>query len=97
MKGSVGLLVDTKADAVEYFKRFGFFELSILWSELGDRAAPTMKFLELGAIQKILQSPSWGLKEAIGTPHNEPLVTDGHCVGFASLKCLRSAPAHLPL
>jgi len=51
--GCVGVLVDAKAEAVEYYKLFGFFELSTVRGELGDRPAPTIMFLELGAIPKI--------------------------------------------
>lgn len=50
--GSVGVLVDAKAEAVEYYKRFGFFEIRTVRGELGDRPAPAILFLELGAIPK---------------------------------------------
>lgn len=55
--GCVGVLVDAKPEAVDYYKRFGFFELSTLRGELGDRPAPTILFLELGAIPKITGAP----------------------------------------
>jgi len=55
--GCVGVLVDAKAEAVEYYKLFGFFELSTVRGELGDRPAPTIMFLELGAIPKISDAP----------------------------------------
>lgn len=57
--GCVGVLVDAKSEAVEYYKRFGFFELGTIRGELGDRPAPTIMFLELGAIPKISE-PSPG-------------------------------------
>jgi predicted N-acetyltransferase YhbS len=55
--GCVGVLVDAKSEAVDYYQRFGFFELSTLRGELGDRPAPTTMFLELGAIPKLSDSP----------------------------------------
>lgn len=55
--GCVGVLVDAKAEAVEYYKRFGFFELDTLRGELGDRPAPTIMFLELGAIPEFSVAP----------------------------------------
>jgi predicted N-acetyltransferase YhbS len=55
--GCVGILVDAKSEAVEYYKRFGFFELSTLRGELGDRPAPAIMFLELGAIPRISGPP----------------------------------------
>lgn len=56
--GCVGVLVDAKPDAVDYYERFGFFELSTLRGELGERPAPAIMFLELGAIPRISQLPS---------------------------------------
>src|SRR5690606_28017407 len=38
--GCVGVLVDAKPVAGDYYKRFGFFELSTIRGELGDRPAP---------------------------------------------------------
>lgn len=55
--GCVGVLVDAKAEAVDYYKRFGFFELDALRGELGDRPVPTIMFLELGAIPKVSDAP----------------------------------------
>lgn len=54
--GCVGVLVDAKAEAVDYYERFGFFELDTLRGELGDRPIPRIMFLELGAIPKISDS-----------------------------------------
>ncbi len=56
--GCVGVLVDAKPEAVDYYKRFGFFELSTIRGELGDRPAPAIMFLELGAIPLISEPPS---------------------------------------
>jgi predicted N-acetyltransferase YhbS len=55
--GCAGVLVDAKAEAVDYYERFGFFELDPLRGELGDRPAPTIMFLELGAIPKTSDTP----------------------------------------
>lgn len=55
--GCVGVLVDAKEEAVDDYKRFGFFELDALRGELGDRPAPTVMFLELGAIPKVSDAP----------------------------------------
>lgn len=55
--GCVGVIVDAKSEAVDYYNRFGFFELSTLRGELGDRPAPTIMFLELGAIPPFSDTP----------------------------------------
>jgi predicted N-acetyltransferase YhbS len=55
--GCVGVVVDAKSEAVDYYKRFGFFELSTLRGELGDRPTPSIMFLELGAIPQIPDIP----------------------------------------
>lgn len=55
--GCVGVLVDAKSEAVDYYKRFGFFELSTLRGELGDRPVPKIMFLELGAIPQVSDAP----------------------------------------
>ena len=55
--GCVGVLVDAKSEAIAYYKRFGFVELSTLRGELGDRPAPAILFLELGAIPRISEPP----------------------------------------
>jgi predicted N-acetyltransferase YhbS len=55
--GCVGVLVDAKSEAVDYYERFGFFELDTLRGALGDRPAPTIMFLELGAIPKLSDAP----------------------------------------
>ncbi len=48
--GCIGVLVDAKPDAVEYYRQYGFEELDVLEGALGDRPAPTSMFLPLGAI-----------------------------------------------
>jgi GNAT superfamily N-acetyltransferase len=48
--GCVGVLVDAKSDAVEYYRRYGFEELEILEGALADRPEPVPMFLPLSAI-----------------------------------------------
>src|SRR5690606_32401275 len=55
--GCVGVLVYAKTEAVDYYKRFGFFELDPLLRELGERPAPIFLLVELGAIPKISDAP----------------------------------------
>jgi predicted N-acetyltransferase YhbS len=55
--GCSGVLVDAKPDAIAYYKRFGFFELSAPQGALGARPEPTLMFLELGAIPKTTDAP----------------------------------------
>jgi GNAT superfamily N-acetyltransferase len=48
--GCIGVLVDAKLDAVEYYRQYGFEELEILEGVLGERPPPISMFLPLGAI-----------------------------------------------
>ena len=48
--GFVGVVVDAKPDAIEFYERYGFAEFPSLSGQLGDRPEPTPMFLELGAI-----------------------------------------------
>jgi len=48
--GCVGVLVDAKPDAVEYYRQYGFEELEILEGALDDRPAPIPMFLPLGSV-----------------------------------------------
>jgi GNAT superfamily N-acetyltransferase len=48
--GCVGVLVDAKPRAVEFYRRYGFVELEIVEGRLGDRPAPVPMFLPLGTI-----------------------------------------------
>jgi len=48
--GCIGVLVDAKPDAVEYYRRYGFEELDILEGALGDRPPPIPMFLPLAAV-----------------------------------------------
>ena len=48
--GCIGVLVDAKPDAVEYYRQYGFEELEILEGALGDRPPPIPMFLPLGAV-----------------------------------------------
>ena len=48
--GCVGVLVDAKPEAIEFYQRYGFHPLELLQGGLGDRPRPVPMFLELGAI-----------------------------------------------
>jgi GNAT superfamily N-acetyltransferase len=48
--GCVGVLVDAKPGAVEYYRQYGFEELEVLEGALGDRPPPIPMFLPLAAI-----------------------------------------------
>lgn len=48
--GCVGVMVDAKPDAVEFYRQYGFEELEILEGRLGDRPSPLPMFLPLGSI-----------------------------------------------
>jgi GNAT superfamily N-acetyltransferase len=46
----VGVMVDAKPDAVEYYRKYGFEEIEVLEGALGDRPVPIPMFLPLGSI-----------------------------------------------
>jgi GNAT superfamily N-acetyltransferase len=48
--GCVGVVVDAKSEASEFYRKLGFFPLDPLVGLLGDRPEPTPMFLELDAI-----------------------------------------------
>jgi GNAT superfamily N-acetyltransferase len=48
--GCVGVVVDAKPDAVEFYRKFGFIRIDLAAGALGDRPEPLPMFLELGAI-----------------------------------------------
>jgi predicted N-acetyltransferase YhbS len=50
--GCVGVVVDAKGDAVDFYARYGFFPLDVDAGQLRDRPEPTAMFLELGAIPR---------------------------------------------
>ncbi|WP_145220301.1 GNAT family N-acetyltransferase [Planctomycetes bacterium TBK1r] len=50
--GCVGVVVDAKPDATEFYERYGFETLDVLCGKLGDRPAPQPMFLTLGSIPK---------------------------------------------
>jgi len=50
--GCVGVLVDAKPGAVEFYRRYGFAELEVVEGRLGDRPAPVPMFLPLGSIPR---------------------------------------------
>ncbi len=51
--GCVGVVTDAKANAVDFYARYGFVALDVLAGHLGDRPPPTPMFLELGAIPQL--------------------------------------------
>jgi GNAT superfamily N-acetyltransferase len=48
--GCVGVLVDAKPEAVEFYRQYGFDFIELVAGQVGDRPAPVSMFLELGAI-----------------------------------------------
>ncbi|MHB8528528.1 MAG: GNAT family N-acetyltransferase [Caulobacteraceae bacterium] len=48
--GCIGVVVDAKAEAVEFYRRLGFIELEARAGHLGDRPQPLPMYLELAAI-----------------------------------------------
>lgn len=50
--GCVGVVVDAKRGAVEFYERLGLRALTHARGALGDRPEPTAMFLELGAISR---------------------------------------------
>jgi predicted N-acetyltransferase YhbS len=50
--GCIGVVVDAKADAVDFYARYGFFQLDAETGQLRDRPEPTAMFVELGAIPR---------------------------------------------
>ncbi|CAA6819459.1 MAG: Acetyltransferase (GNAT) domain-containing protein [uncultured Thiotrichaceae bacterium] len=52
--GCVGVVVDAKVEAVEFYKRYGFVELELISGELGDRPQPVSLFLPIKSIQQAI-------------------------------------------
>ena len=50
--GCVGVVVDAKAESVDFYAQFGFFPLDMEVGQLRDRPEPTAMFLELGAVPR---------------------------------------------
>ncbi len=50
--GCVGVVVDAKFDAIEFYVRYGFESLEVIRGMLGDRPVPQPMFLPLGSIPK---------------------------------------------
>jgi GNAT superfamily N-acetyltransferase len=48
--GCVGIVVDAKPDAVEFYRCLGFEPMDVLEGNLGDRPVPIAMFLSLGSI-----------------------------------------------
>lgn len=50
--GCVGVVVDAKSEAIEFYETIGFIRLETLSGELGDRPVSTALFLPLSAIPR---------------------------------------------
>ncbi len=50
--GCLGVVVDAKPEAVEFYRKLGFIELEATAGLLGDRPQPVAMFIELGAVAK---------------------------------------------
>lgn len=50
--GCVGVVVDAKLDAIEFYSQYGFESLEVIRGTLGDRPVPQPMFLPLGSIPK---------------------------------------------
>jgi GNAT superfamily N-acetyltransferase len=50
--GCLGVVVDAKPEAVEFYHKLGFIELEARAGLLGDRPQPVAMFIELGAVAK---------------------------------------------
>lgn len=48
--GCLGVVVDAKPEAIPFYQKLGFVQLTAVAGELGDRPQPLAMFLELGAI-----------------------------------------------
>ena len=53
--GCVGVVVDAKPDAVEFYSRFGFSPLELVEGQKESRPEPTPMFLPLGLIEDALE------------------------------------------
>jgi hypothetical protein len=56
--GCVGILVDAKAGAVEFYARLGFSRLDATEGELESRPKPTLMFLPLALVAAAVGEPS---------------------------------------
>jgi GNAT superfamily N-acetyltransferase len=48
--GCVGVLVDAKAGAIDFYRRYGFLPVEAVEGTSGQRPEPTMMFLALGSV-----------------------------------------------
>ena len=49
--GCAGVVVDAKPEAVDFYSKYGFFELETVRGRSGTRPEPTAMFLEIGVLQ----------------------------------------------
>lgn len=52
--GCVGIVVDAKADAVEFYQSLGFIGLDLLSGQLGDRPQAVTMFLSLSTLESLV-------------------------------------------
>ncbi len=50
--GCIGVVVDAKPEAVDFYRRYGFEEMDVVQGLLGDRPQPLPMFLPLAAIPR---------------------------------------------
>jgi GNAT superfamily N-acetyltransferase len=50
--GCLGVVVDAKPEAVEFYRKLGFVELDVVAGLLGDRPQPAAMFIALGAVER---------------------------------------------
>jgi GNAT superfamily N-acetyltransferase len=49
--GCIGVVVDSKLEAIDFYKLFGFITLELVSGELGDRPQPVPMFLAIASIE----------------------------------------------
>ncbi len=54
--GCVGVVVDAKPAAENYYSRYGFIELEVIQGALEERPAPKPMFLPLSAVMRALRT-----------------------------------------
>jgi predicted N-acetyltransferase YhbS len=55
--GCVGIVVDAKVEAVEFYARVGFFPLTLSGGEMESRPKPTPMFLPLALVEAVVAGP----------------------------------------
>ncbi len=52
--GCIGVVVDSRLEAIDFYKSFGFITLELVSGELGDRPQPVPMFLAIASIEKAI-------------------------------------------